>query len=291
MSQSPRLLLCSDLDRTLLPNGFESESRGARSCFSRFAELPGVTLAYVTGRHRTLVELAISHYSLPTPAFAITDVGTKIYHLSKGHWSEVVEWAEQIDHDWHGHDHQQLRELLRDIPLLRLQEGSKQNRHKLSFYVPFHVDHHLLLKQMEALLVEAGVNASLVWSIDEPKGVGLLDVLPRNATKLHAVRFLQQQLGYGEEEVIFAGDSGNDLEVMASSIHSILVANASKEVKEAAILQVAAANHRDTLYIANGAALGMNGNYSAGVLEGIYHYAPAYREVIMQLVEEERAEQ
>ncbi len=285
----PRLLLCSDLDRTLLPNGAALESPEARQSFTRFSKQPGVMLAYVTGRHLGLVEEAISEYVLPIPAYAITDVGTKIYRQVTGGWAEMREWAVQIDSDWRGHTHQQLSELLSDIPFLQLQERSKQNEHKLSFYAPLHTDHHVLLVQVEQLLVDAGVHASLIWSIDEPENTGLLDVLPRSANKLHAVRFLQQQLDYSDDELIFSGDSGNDLEVMASSVHTILVANASSEVKEMAKLQTAAAGHQETLYIATG-AMGMNGNYSAGILEGVCHYAPAYREVIMQLVEQTRSE-
>lgn len=290
MNQQQRLLLCTDLDRTLLPNGEQPESPGARQSFMRFAQLPGVMLAYVSGRHLGLVEEAIRQYGVPTPAYAITDVGTKIYRQAAGSWVEVTEWAEQIDGDWHGHSHQQLSELLSDLHPLQLQERSKQNQHKLSFYVQLHTDHHALLAQVEQRLIGAGVHASLIWSIDEQEEVGLLDLLPRSANKLHAVRFLQQQIGYSDDELLFSGDSGNDLEVMASSVHSILVANASNEVKDLAKLQTTAAGHQETLYIATG-AMGMNGNYSAGILEGVCHYLPAYSAAIAQLAEQERGEQ
>ena len=47
-----RLLLCTDLDRTLIPNGPQPESPGARDRFAALAGSPHVVLAYVTGRHR-----------------------------------------------------------------------------------------------------------------------------------------------------------------------------------------------------------------------------------------------
>ncbi len=62
-----RLLICTDLDRTLIPNGPQPESPGARRRFAILAERPEVTLAYVSGRHRALVEDAITTYRLPTP--------------------------------------------------------------------------------------------------------------------------------------------------------------------------------------------------------------------------------
>ena len=61
---SARLLLCTDLDRTLLPNGEQPESPQARTLFARLAARPGVTLVYVTGRHRALVQAALDEYLL-----------------------------------------------------------------------------------------------------------------------------------------------------------------------------------------------------------------------------------
>ena len=59
-----RLLICTDLDRTLLPNGPEPESPAARERFTRLTSNPRVTLAYVSGRHRALVEQAIFNFRL-----------------------------------------------------------------------------------------------------------------------------------------------------------------------------------------------------------------------------------
>jgi hypothetical protein len=284
MTQGPRLLLCTDLDRTLLPNGVEPESPEARKRFRHFVEQHNVTLAYVTGRHLKLVESAIKNYRLPKPNFVITDVGTKIYQNVDDKWQPVEAWEQEIDGDWVGYTHLQLRDLFRDISALQLQETSKQNTHKLSYYVALHVDRNALLQAMQQRLDQHGVNASLVWSVDEPKGIGLLDVLPRNATKLHAIEFLQQQLGFGLDETVFAGDSGNDLPVMESGIPSVLVANATAEVKQEAIQSVTRHGNQHAFYIAYGKHLGMNGNYSAGILEGVYHYCPVFREHLTEEV-------
>ena len=47
MSHS-KLLLCTDLDRTLIPNGRQLEAPQARRRFTEFCESPEVTLVYVT---------------------------------------------------------------------------------------------------------------------------------------------------------------------------------------------------------------------------------------------------
>jgi len=279
MSDS-RLLLCTDMDRTLIPNGSQPESEGARELFARFCARPGVMLAYVTGRHKALVEDALAQYQLPVPNYAITDVGTKIYRINGDQWQAVEEWEREIDSDWNGWSHAALPELMDGFAELRLQEDSKQNTHKLSYYVSLDADVVALLEQVGERLHDKGINASLIWSIDEPAGIGLLDVLPRNATKLHAIDFLRQLLGYGVGEIVFAGDSGNDLPVMASEIPSVLVANASSEVRAEAVAQAVNNAHGDALYLAAGRYLGMNGNYAAGILEGVWHFAPAFRDTL-----------
>ncbi|HFD11109.1 MAG TPA: HAD-IIB family hydrolase [Crenotrichaceae bacterium] len=273
-----RLLLCTDMDRTVIPNGEQPEHPQARPRFSDFCKQPEVTLAYVTGRHQQLVKQAITDYQLPEPAFAITDVGSKIYQIVENNWLELESWEKHIDNDWNGNNHQQLQHLLNDVPHLSLQEPSKQNTHKLSYYLPLHVDQNSVIEQMEKRLKAKDIDASLIWSIDEPNDIGLLDVLPRNATKLHAIEFLQQHLGYRHNEVIFAGDSGNDLPVLGSSVASVLVANASDEIKQAAQQLAENNGYADALFLATETGLNMNGNYSAGVLEGVWHFAPNFRD-------------
>jgi hypothetical protein len=110
--------------------------------------------------------------------------------------------------------------------------------------------------------------------VDEPAGVGLLDVLPARASKRHAIEALMQQQNYSYPETIFCGDSGNDIEVLTSPIASVLVANSSLEVQQLALRLADENNCPQQLYIAQGEFMDMNGNYSAGMLEGIAHYFP-----------------
>ncbi len=264
-----RFLLCTDMDRTLIPNGKQPESPQAMERFKQLVNCREVTLAYVTGRHRALIEQAIAEFDLPRPDFAIADVGTTIYRIDSAGWQQWDEWDAQIAPDWQGLTHDDLYRLLSVFPALRLQEKEKQNRHKLSFYVPLETDTKRLLEEMDARLKYSDIKANLIWSIDEKAALGLLDVLPVSANKLHAIRFLMQQQGFNHQNTVFAGDSGNDLDVLLSSIPAVLVANADEEVKG-----LAEQAHKDTLYIAGGGYLGMNGNYSAGILEGVAHYLP-----------------
>lgn len=274
---NPRILVCTDLDRTLLPNGKQPESPGARRSFARLAARDEVSLAYVTGRHLALVEKAITNYVLPQPDYVIADVGTSLYEYADDCWRRRCDWDEQFAADWGNMDHAGIRLLFADIIDLQLQEAAKQSRYKLSFYVPLYSDRHALLTSMHDRLEKHSVNASLIWSIDEPAGIALLDVVPAGATKYHAVEFLRERQGFLPENSVFAGDSGNDLPVLTSGFRAVLVANATDEVREEALQLSLSRGTSESLYLARGGFLGMNGNYSAGILEGVVHYLPQTR--------------
>lgn len=270
-----RLLVCTDLDRTLLPNGPEPESPQARERFARLAENPRVILAYVSGRHRALVEQAIFNYRLPVPDFVVGDVGTTIYRVGTEQvWVRLTEWEDGFASDWAGRTHPELKMLLDDLSALRLQETSKQNEYKLSYYVPLQSDRDALSAVIRHRFAGNGIQAALIWSTDEPMGIGLLDILPARASKLHAVEALMQLNGFANDATVFCGDSGNDIEVLASPIPAVLVANAHTDVKELVRRLADETGCGDRLYIAQGGFMGMNGNYSAGILEGIVHYHP-----------------
>lgn len=274
--QANSLLICTDLDRTLLPNGFAPEHPLARELFRRLCALPEVTLAYVTGRYLRLVEEAITEYQIPRPDFAITDVGTKIYRSTADEWQEQSSWQQQIAADWQGKSPAQLHQLLSGNFGLVLQETEKQNDFKLSYYTPLATESQDLLRWAENRLAQSGVAASLIWSIDEAVETGLLDVLPRSASKLHAIKFMQQSICPTPQLMIFAGDSGNDLQVLASSIPSVLVANADVKLKREAQRLAAENGHSDSLYLAREDSGPLGGNYSAGILQGIKHFAPQF---------------
>lgn len=274
---SERLLLCSDLDRTLLPNGNQPESPEARPHLRRLVQCPDLILAYVSGRNIDLIEAAIEQYELPHPHYALADVGTSIYRWQGGNWRLWESWRQKIGHDWKRYRNHDLRPVLDDIEELALQEETNQHDYKLSYYaVPDLVDSGVLL-ELRRRLRELHIDFEIVWSVDETSNTGLLDILPASATKLGAVRFLMRELGLGRHHTVFAGDSGNDLDVLTSDIPGVLVANATAEVRDRALREAEANNRSIDLYCARGGFLDMNGNYSAGVLEGLVHFHPETR--------------
>lgn len=272
-----RLLICTDLDRTLLPNGSQPESANARSYFGNLVAHPEITLAYVSGRHRSLVEQAILEYNLPMPDFVVGDVGTTIYQVGvEKKWMLQPAWQLEIAKDWKGKSHADLRELLADFKQLKLQEQAKQNDFKLSYYTSLQIEQGSVIADIKTRLSAAGVRASLIWSVDEETNVGLLDVLPERANKFHAVEALMKQCDFGLENTVFCGDSGNDIEVLVSPVPGVLVANSQSEIQTLARELAYKNGHEDQLYLAQGGFMGLNGHYAGGMLEGIAHYHPQF---------------
>jgi HAD superfamily hydrolase (TIGR01484 family) len=276
-----RLLICTDLDRTLLPNGDQEESPLARERFAAVASQPDVTLAYVSGRDLALVTQAIDRFSIPLPDWVIGDVGSGIYRLQDQDWIQSSAWQEEIALDWPGLDGSQISEALCSIHGLVLQEPARQSRYKLSYYLPLDFDLAVHRPEIEARLQILGARSSLIHSIDEQAQLGLLDVLPLRATKLHAVEFVMQQVGITAMHTVFAGDSGNDLPILISSVPSVVVANANQDLIRVAETSSSEQGLAEFLYVAKGNLLGMNGNYSAGILEGLVHYHPETKDWIV----------
>lgn len=270
-----RLLVCTDLDRTLVPNGLEPESPDARKWFRRIALLPEITLAYVTGRDKQLVEDGIREYELPIPDFVIADVGSSIYGCSGHEWRLFPGWQTHISRGWKQTTLSDLVQLVDEFPELRLQEESKQKAFKLSYYTPPSAANHKDLQiRLQNRLQENNIAASLTWSLDEAANTGLLDILPVGAGKRNAIEFLMKKNGFHLDSTVFSGDSGNDLPVLISPIPSTLVCNASVEVKQEVQRLARNLGTADSLYLARGGFEGMNGNYAAGIVEGVCHYHP-----------------
>jgi len=272
MAENKKILLLSDLDRTIIPNGEQPESAAARPLLRRLAARPEIELVYVSGRDLGLVKAAMAEYGLPWPNYAVCDVGTSIYRRKEGEWLEIDEWGRTLRDVFSPELRDRLVRALTPCPFLSMQEEEKQGTYKLSYY--WDPDKGNPEAEVAARLGELRERINLVLSVDEVRNRGLLDLLPQNADKLYAVRFLRRFLGVEPARTVFAGDSGNDLEVMASEIPAVLVANATDEVRREAVSRADAFGNSDRLYLASGGFMGMNGNYSGGVIEGLVHFIP-----------------
>ena len=283
-----KILICSDLDRTIIPNGDQEESAHTRAVFRQLVEDSDISLAYVSGRDKKLILDAIEEYYLPMPDYAIGDVGTTLYRVINGDWQMSDDWSDEIGQDWKSPARGKLSEFLEDMEEIWLQEPEKQKQYKVSFYTDQNVDPQLLIKKIRGVLAEKDVRANIIWSVDEISTDGLLDIIPPRANKLHAIQFIMQQEHFLKDRTVFAGDSGNDLDVLTSGLQTILVKNATEDIRKEAIKKLSEKNLTNRLYLPQGNFFGMNGNYAAGLMEGLVRCIPETGELIAKAVEKIR---
>lgn len=271
------ILLCMDMDRTALPNGPQEESPQARKLLRRIARRPELIIAYVSGRRKELQIDAIREFNLPEPAYSVADVGTSIYEVANGQWCLSEAWSTKISQSWQGRTSADLKPLLENLSDLRLQEADAQSPSKLSYFAESDLNHTKMMQRIQSRLEPHGLHSSIIWSVDETTHTGLLDILPAGADKRHAVEFLMRHTGVTPDRMVYAGDSGNDLPVLTCGLQAVLVANAIDAVRECARQGADEHGSPKHLYLARGNFLGMNGNYAAGILEGLAHFLPETR--------------
>lgn len=270
-----RLLLCTEFDRTLLPNGDAPESPEARPRFRALAARPEVTLAYVTDLGPEELAEAITDYGIPPPSFVVGDLGAGLYRVADGRWTPSPAWTARLAPDWGRRDRTALAALLAGVRGLTPRETATRAPHRLSYATPPDWDHRCLLPEMDDLLARHRVRANLIWTLEAHAARGRLDVLPASAGRRQAVEVLMQQAGAGRTDTLIAGGSRDALALLASPVPAVLVANADEDVRAAALAAAADEETADSLYLATGGFQGMNGNYAAGILEGIAHFLPA----------------
>lgn len=270
-ASSSRLYLATDLDRTLFPNG----AQPADDCMTELKEAlrqHQIGIIYVTGRNRGQILEGMETYNPPPPDYAIAEVGTRIYRVDADTRTfqpldRYINHLQQVSPSW---DRSAIESRLREEPGLILQSPENQNPFKISFHCqPDDLD--ALRRAIHGLLTPLTRDFQVIGSVDETTCQGLVDLLPGKANKLHALEFLRQELGLEQEQIIYAGDSGNDLEPLASGYRSILVANATDAVRQSVLELSGEAGTRDSLYLAR-PDRGLNGCYYSGILLGLRHY-------------------
>jgi len=269
-----QVLLACDLDRTVVPDGTEPLSDGAQETFTRIVSRKGVTLVYATGRHLASVESVLTEYNLPYPDVLIADVGTSIYWKKGGTWQQDQKWSRKLSEDWHSMKRSEIYTLLASYIAknnMRQQEDEKQGEFKLSFYTP-EASSQQIATNITTLLQHSQVYANVVLSIDAVDHFGYLDILPASADKLHALHYVEEVLSVPHEKVVYAGDSGNDLEPLTSGCRGIVVNNASAQFKQNVLESAHTKDVEQLIYFARGANNNTNGNYTGGIVEGLQHF-------------------
>jgi len=262
-------ILATDLDRTLLPNGSWPADAAAIPLFNELTRRDDLVVVYVTGRNLRLTEEAIAHFGVREPDVLCGDVGTSIRKYRDGKWHFDEGWSEHVRRASPRWNAAAIHALVADIAGIRLQEAEHLNPFKQSYYTD-HGDRARILAEVDAR-VKGRFDEAIVYSFDSLDGKRLLDFLPASATKLTSLEYVAEEYGVPRGEVVFCGDSGNDIFPLTAGFRGVLVRNADDQLV-AEVREAMAANPALKAYFAKGGYRGLSGYYTSGVLEGADFY-------------------
>ena len=262
-------ILATDLDRTLLPNGSWPADPGAIDLFNELTERHRVVVVYVTGRNLDLAEKAIREYGIRHPHVLIGDVGTSIRKYQEGRWTADDGWDAHVRRLSPRWDAETVRAAVADIDGLVEQEREHCSAFKQSYYVDH--DRNEAIRAAVDERIGGRFDEVAIYSFDSQTGKGLLDFLPHSATKQTALEYVSEEFGLDKAEVVFCGDSGNDVFPLTAGFSGVLVRNADEQLV-ADVRRAVADNPDLRVFFARGGFKGLNGYYTSGVIEGAYHY-------------------
>jgi len=262
-------VLATDLDRTLLPNGSWEADSNAIDLFNDLTEKHDALVVYVTGRNLNLTQNAIKEYGVRFPNILCGDVGTTIRKFENGNWQFDDGWTEHIKRASPRWDAAAIRELVADVDGMQEQESEHLNQFKQSYYVDM-TKKDAALEEIEKR-VKGKYDEVIVYSFDSQDNKGLIDFLPESATKQTALEYVAKEYDCPKEEVVFCGDSGNDIFPLTAGFSGVLVKNADDQLVEN-VKQAMEEKPSLKVYFAKGDFKGLSGYYTSGVIEGAYHY-------------------
>lgn len=231
-------MLATDLDGTLV-----GDKAALQSLLHYYNEsFQDISLVYITGRHLNSALSLIASEDLPTPDILITDLGTAIYT------SPVLkidkDWQQQMRINWQPDE---ILKLSGDFPSLKKQ--ALPNTDRISFTVN---NDYEVVQKFEARLNANNIPHKLVYSSNRD-----VDILPENSGKGNALIYVLNNFACKEVQILVAGDSGNDLEMLSLGYPSVVVGNAQPEL--------ANIKNHSKLFKATQ-------NYAAGIQEAWAHF-------------------
>ncbi len=206
-----------------------------------------ITLTFSTGRNIPAIETFYADHDEDRRAIAcVCMVGTEVWFFDGGQYRLDPGWSDYISEAW---DKDAVEDILRELPGAHIQEAEWQSPFKASYFLEDDADAGLA--HIQRRLDELGLRAKVIYSAGK-----FLDLLPHRSGKGGAVRYLAEQLGM--DQVVVAGDTGNDLDMMRADLgfSCIAVGNATEEL---------ASVHEPQIYHADAP-------YAAGIREGLEHY-------------------
>ncbi len=118
-----------------------------------------------------------------------------------------------------------MRELLDTQEGFYPQAENEQSEFKISYELDMSVTPNI--QQIRRMLREAGIRANVVFSLGM-----YLDIIPVRAGSDLSMRHLLYKWGFAPEQVLVAGDSGNDEGMLKGRTLGVVVGNYSEELEK-----------------------------------------------------------
>ena len=260
----PPRVLATDLDGTFIPLPDCPDNESALDTFRQARAEHRLGLVFATGRHLESVLDALRVHRLPPPDWIICDVGTSIHRRQDDAYAPYTPFEAHLAEQTRGIGRDAVEALLDGMDGLTLQPPERQQRFKISCFSAS-ADTEPLAARINQRLREAGLPYACLASLNPFRDEGLLDVLPAGASKAAALLWLATHADFSPDEVVFSGDSGNDLAALTCGFRAIVVANASDTLADRAAQALADRGLADRLFRATLPA-------TSGVLQGARHF-------------------
>lgn len=173
-----------------------------------------------TGRRYEDVVKHMEEYAIPHPEVLITSVGTEIYYGKN--YTRDKSWEKHIDFRW---EPEHIHEVLDGIEGVYPQDPEEQSRFKISYGIDFTKSPSL--SRIKKILRENGIRANAIVSLGM-----FLDIIPTRAGAGSAIRHMAFKWGFPLENILVAGDSGNDEAMLAGNTLGVVVGNYSLELEK-----------------------------------------------------------
>lgn len=261
-------VLVSDLDGTLIPLPDINQNKEDLIQLSRLREAHQFKLIFATGRSFQSVLEAIEQHALPEPDWIICNVGTSIYQKGSNSFSPLHDYHEKLNEICHGIDHHKVAKSLKRLEKLHLQPKENQSDFKISYWCE-ESELHELIDQIHEIQRQESLPYSCLGSVDPFNKRGLVDILPEGVDKAHALSWLADLLELTHDQIVYAGDSGNDLAALIDGYASVLVGNATERLRSQVAELLKKQKNAGPCYFAKNFA-------TSGVLEGMKHFKLAH---------------
>jgi sucrose-phosphate synthase len=204
------------------------------------------TFGIATGRRLDAALRMMKRYGIPQPDILITSLGTEICYAPSLTLDRA--WADHIDHLWKP---RAIARVLGDLPGIKLQSKMELSRFKISYYID--PEQAPGLDEINSLLHQQELTANTFLSFGQ-----FLDVVPVRASKGFALRWCADQWDIPLENMLVAGGSGADEDMMRGNTMAVVVANRHHE-------ELSGLVDFEKIYFATQPC-------AAGILEAIEHY-------------------